>query len=87
MQVLLATVSAQSFDSDKVAAIKAAAPTLRITCQELGQLLAKLSFDSDKVDVALDLRPSVTDRDQVAMILHHFDFDSAREKVQAAYSQ
>ena len=84
---LLATVSAQSFDSEKVAAIKAAAPTLRINCQELGQILASLSFDSDRLEVALALRPTVTDPGQVAVTFHHFDFDSAREKVQAAYTQ
>lgn len=87
IDVLLAAVAAQSFDSDKVAAIKAAAPSLRITCAQLGQLLATLSFDSDKVDVALALRPSVMDPAQIAVVLHHFDFDSDRQKVQAAYAR
>jgi len=87
LDVLLATVASQSFDSDKVAAIKAAAPALRITCAQLGQLLATLSFDSDKVDVALALRPSVMDPAQIAVVLDHFDFDSDRQKVQAAYAR
>lgn len=87
VDVLLAAVAAQSFDSDKVAAIKAAAPSLRITCAQLGQLLATLSFDSDKVDVALALRPSVMDPAQIAVVLHHFDFDSDRQKVKAAYAR
>ena len=85
--VLLAAVAAQTFDSDKVAAIKSAAPSLRITCAQLGQLLSMLSFDSDKVEVALALRGSVMDPGQIGTVLHHFDFDSGREKVQAAYAR
>jgi hypothetical protein len=85
--VLLAGVQAQSFDSDKVAMIKAAAPSLRISCAEVGQLLGQLDFDSDKVTVALALRGSVMDPGNVGSILHHFDFDSDKAKVTAAYSR
>lgn len=85
--VLLAGVQAQSFDSDKVAMIKAAAPALRISCAELGQLLGELDFDSDKVTVALALRGSVMDPGNVGVVMHHFDFDSDKGKVRAAYSR
>lgn len=85
--VVLAGVRAQSFDADKVALITSAAPSLRITCAELGLFLAELDFDSDKVTVAVALRASVGDPQNIGSVLHHFDFDSDKKSVLAVYSR
>jgi hypothetical protein len=85
--MMLAGVRSQSFDSDKLAIIKAAGPSLRMTCAELGQLLGELSFDSDKVTAAVALRGSVRDPQNVGSVLHHFDFDSDKATVRNAYAR
>jgi hypothetical protein len=85
--VLLASVQAQSFDSDKVSMIKGAAPSLRISCAELDQLLGELGFDSDKVEVAVVLRASVGDPQNAGSLMHHFSFDSDKAKVRGVYAR
>ena len=87
LEALLRGFDVQQFGSDKVAMIKAAAPGLRLSCDELAQVLGALEFDSDRLQAAVALRRSVTDPENVASILPLFDFDSARARVRAAYAR
>jgi len=82
---LFAQVQAQSFDQDKVAVALAGGAGLRMTTHQLRALLGELSFDTDKVTVAVGLRPTIADPENVEVLMSAFSFSTDQTTVRAAY--
>jgi hypothetical protein len=82
---LFARVQAQSFDQDKVALALAGGATMRMTTHQLRALLGELSFDTDKVTVAVALRPTIGDPENVEVLMSAFSFSTDQDTVRAAY--
>lgn len=84
---LLAAVEGESFESDKLSVIKAAAGHNYFSVAQVGSVIDLLAFDSSRVEVVKALRPRVVDPENGFLLSSHLTFASSKQEAVALFSR
>jgi len=84
---LLAQVEEASFWSEREPILAMAAKHNLFSCAQVGRVLAKLSFGSEKIKTVEIMAPKIVDRENSHTILKQLDFDSEKRKVRKILEQ
>lgn len=75
---LLALIEEKSFDSTRMEVIKAAASSGYFTVAQVSKLLAKLTFESSRLDTLKAIHTRITDRENGVLLSKSFTFNSSQ---------
>ena len=82
-ETFLNSVKSESFSDGKMEKVRMVSKTARFSCEQAGRLLDALSFDSDKIDMAVLLHPTLVDAHNFYQVLDHLGFDSSKNDVRS----
>ena len=77
---LLDSIDRATFKGDKLNVIRSASSNY-FTCSQVKQIILRLTFDSDRVEAACMLYPSVVDRNNWFTVLDAATFSSSRDAI------
>jgi hypothetical protein len=82
---LLGAIDGASFERERLAIVRFAAPRHLFAVSQVRELLDRLAFDGEKLAALRALRPRIADPDEGVLLLDAFAFESSRERVLAMF--